>query len=115
MALAPTPPGARPGQLVRVTFTVERGTGLVVPFAAVRHDSRGAHVYRIGADDTASRTAVAPGLQIGEQVQIRQGLREGDRVVVSGLVNVRDGNKVRIVARTGDAPPSPGAAALPPS
>jgi membrane fusion protein (multidrug efflux system) len=115
VALAPSPPGARPGQLVRVTFTIERGMGLVVPFAALRHDSQGAYVYRIEADDTASRTPVAPGLQIGDQVQISRGLGEGDRVVVSGLVNIRDGNKVRIVARTGDGPPPMGAASLPPS
>jgi membrane fusion protein (multidrug efflux system) len=115
VALAPTPPGARPGQLVRATLTTDRGRGLVVPFAALRYDVQGAYVYRIGADDAASHAPVAPGLQIGDQVQIREGLSEGDRVIVRGLVNIRDGKKVRIVSRTRRDSPRVGATALPPS
>lgn len=114
VALVPSPPGARPGQLVRATFTTDHGSGLVVPFKALRHDVQGAYVYRIGADDTATRVPVTAGLQNADQVQITEGLNDGDRVIVSGLVNLRDGKKVRIVSRLGDTPRM-GATALPPS
>lgn len=95
--LQPPPKGARPGQLARITVSTEKTAGLLVPFSALRHDSKGPFVYRIEADDTARRNPVRTGLQIGDRIEILEGLSVGDQVIVSGLVRVSDGKKVRIV------------------
>ena len=97
ITLQPAPQDARPGQLARITVSTEKTAGLVVPFSAVRHENGGPFVYRIEADDTARRNPVRTGLQLGERIEILEGLNEGDRVIVSGLVSVRDGKKVRVV------------------
>lgn len=95
--LQPVPPGARPGQLARITFATAKTAGLILPFASLQHDSQGAFVYRIDEQGAARRVAVRTGLQLGDKIEIREGLLEGDRVVLSGLLNMRDGQAVRIV------------------
>ena len=97
VTLQPPPRGARPGQLARITFSTDKTAGLVVPFSALRHDNEGAFVYRVEADNTARRKPVRTGVQIGDRIEILQGLNEGDRVIVRGLLKIKDGRKVRIV------------------
>ncbi len=97
--LHPVPRGARPGQLARVTLTTQKTIGLIVPFASLQHDGQGAFVYRVDDESTARRVAVRTGLQLGDKLEILEGLAKGDRVVLSGLINVRDGQAVRIVSK----------------
>ncbi len=97
--LHPVPRGARPGQLARITFTTQKTIGLIVPFASLQHDSQGAFVYRIDDQGTARRVSVSTGLQVGDKIEILEGLLKGDRVVLSGLINVQDGQAVRIVSK----------------
>jgi membrane fusion protein (multidrug efflux system) len=101
ITLQPPPKGARPGQLARITISTDKTAGLVIPFSALRHDNAGPFVYRIEADDIARRNPVRTGLQIGDRIEILEGLSEGDRVIVSGLIRVSDGKKVRIVNEEG--------------
>ncbi|MCG6868579.1 MAG: efflux RND transporter periplasmic adaptor subunit [Gammaproteobacteria bacterium] len=95
--LSPPPPGARPGQLARVTLTSPPRNALAVPFGAVRKDGDGAYVYRIGEDDKAHRVAIRTGDQYGSLITVEDGLQPGDRVVVRGLLRMRDGRKVKVV------------------
>ncbi len=48
-------------------------------------------------NDTATISAVKPGIQSGSRVEILQGLNRGDRVIVVGQKIVKEGQKVRIV------------------
>ena len=96
--LHPVPQGARPGQLTRVTFTTQKTAGLIVPFASLQRDGQGAFVYRIDDQSIARRIAVRTGLQLGDKLEILEGLLEGDRVVVNGLINMQDGQAVRLVS-----------------
>lgn len=97
VALNPVPKGARPGQLARVTFTIQETTGLTIPFASLHFDNKGSHVYRIDTQNTARRVSVLTGLQLGERIEILSGLQKDEQVVLSGLLNMTEGRKVRIV------------------
>ena len=97
ITLQPPPKGARPGQLARITVSTDKTAGLVIPFAALRHDNEGPFVYRIDSANTARRNPVRTGLQIGDRIEILAGLSEGDQIIVSGLIRISDGKKVRVV------------------
>jgi len=92
----PGQPGALPGQLVRADLPVRTTSRLHVPFAAVRHDSHGAYVWRLTDEDTVEKARIVTGLQLGERIAVREGLAAGERIVVKGFVGLREGRKVEI-------------------
>lgn len=89
------PEGMRPGLLCRLALAATPEQVLVVPAAAVQRDPAGAYVFRL-EDGRARRVAVRTGRLTGEDVVVLEGLRAGDRVVVRGLLGLRDGAHVRI-------------------
>ena len=107
VALNPAPQGARPGQLCRVKLTTTLNARLLIPFAALRRDPRGEHVFVIGEDGKAERKSVRSGLRIADRIEVLEGLNEGDRVITRGFLGLRAGKKVRIAgdkARTEEKP-----------
>jgi membrane fusion protein, multidrug efflux system len=96
------PPGiiALPGMTANVTMT-SRGNGrpgnlLVVPIAAVfKQDTGEQVVWVMGADQTVHRRIVKLGAPTGDEIEIVNGLQQGDRIVVAGATFLRDGMKVR--------------------
>ncbi len=88
----------RPGMLLKVL--VERGEEpvLQVPEEAVILIGEQQFVLRIDESSTAQRVEVATGRRRPGTVEIVRGLDESDRVVVEGIVRVRPGQPVRVVA-----------------
>jgi membrane fusion protein (multidrug efflux system) len=114
VVLEPVPAGARPGQFCRVTFRSPPSEALLVPFAALQYDSAGEFVMRVGADGKAHRAAVKTGDGIDDRLQLLQGLQAGDRVVVRGLLGLKDGSVVSIRAGGDDDNDAPASARLSP-
>lgn len=86
----------KPGFLARIEFGLERRDGvLAMPAAAVGVGSTGPFVYVV-ADDTLATRDVELGLATEGWVEVRTGLAEGDRVVVSGHSNLRPGAPVQV-------------------
>jgi multidrug efflux pump subunit AcrA (membrane-fusion protein) len=70
---------------------------LVVPAAAIVHDSNGANaVMVVGPDSKAHQTSVQLGVKQGDDVQITSGVNAGERVVTQGAYGLPDGAKVQI-------------------
>ena len=95
--LQPVPKGTRPGQLCRVTVETPELPRRTIPLNALQYDPEGAYVYRLDEKSMAQRVPVRSGLQFGEQVEILEGLADGDRVVSKGFLGLRAGKKVRVV------------------
>ena len=86
----------RPGQFVRVRLqTATLPDALVVPERAIATDQRGEAVYVIDGESKARRRAIELGPTVGQGRVITEGLSPGDRIVVDGLVSVRDGAPVQ--------------------
>ena len=64
---------------------------------ALQYDTRGAYVFRLGKESKVQRVAVHIGLQLGETVEILEGLTDGDQVVSKGFLDLRAGKKVQVV------------------
>ncbi|MGL5410253.1 MAG: efflux transporter periplasmic adaptor subunit, partial [Shewanella sp.] len=58
------------------------------------------YVYVVNSEQITQRTEVTLGERVGDEVLIESGLTIGDRVVVQGLVNMRDGLKINEVSLT---------------
>ncbi len=87
----------RPGQLVRVTITLERiQNAILLPRVAVLSDSKAPAVYVI-ENGIAHRRAVQLGAIQGDQVQVLAGLGVGSEVVVIGQGQLSDTDAVEIV------------------
>ena len=96
IAFAPVPAGVQAGQLARVTLKSQPASKLVVPSHALHHDSKGAYVYVIDAENLASKTYVRKGQQFGQTIEIIDGLNVDEAIVVKGFNGLRHGKKVRI-------------------
>lgn len=84
------PEGAfRPGQFVRVQLPVAKMEhALLVNRKAVLTDQDRRYVFVVDANNTAARRQITPGRTQGELLVIRDGLKHGDRVVVSGVQKI---------------------------
>lgn len=86
----------RPGFLARIQFALDRrDSTLAVPASAVGVTTSGSFVYVVEAD-TLAQKSVSLGVTAEGWVEVTGGLREGERVVVSGHTNLRPGATVRV-------------------
>lgn len=104
--LEPIPPGALPGQLCRVTIAAETQPLRTVPLAVVRHDARGEYVYRLAAKNKVEQIMVTTGIQLGDTLEIIDGLNDGDQVVSKGFLGLRDGKTVMVTNTNKESPKS---------
>jgi membrane fusion protein, multidrug efflux system len=86
----------------------------VVPGAAMQQGASGSYVYVVKADNTVSMRAVTPGPSSGDLISVTKGLQTGERVVVDGADQLRDGAHVTVpgaaaaAAAAGSAAPGAG-------
>lgn len=84
----------KPGMLVKVAIDQGERTGVAVPEAAVQFEGNQASVYRVVKGPKgmiARRTDVDTGLTADGFIEIRSGLKKGDRIVADGLNRIQDG------------------------
>lgn len=78
---------------------------LAAPITGIQHGAPGDYAWVISPDGTASVRTVKLGQMDGDVVQILEGLKEGDRIVVDGSDRLREGGEVRVVMTDGVAAP----------
>jgi membrane fusion protein, multidrug efflux system len=93
--------GVRPGYLARVRLNVdERPDAIAVPSAALGEDGDTRYVYVI-RDERLHRREVEPGVTRGPWTEIVSGLDPGEIVLATHPIDMRDGQRVRIVGWRG--------------
>lgn len=93
----PVPEKAAAGQFARVTVTPAGHERLLIPFSTLRRDRQGEFVYRLGKDGRVERVSVRSGEKLANRIEVREGLSEGDQVVVKGFLGLKDGMAVEVV------------------
>ena len=88
----------RPGMLLTVDVVVNERLGIRVPARAILQETVRAFVYIVRDDNTAERREVTLGQRSDDHVEILGGLAVGERVIVSGVVKLRDGSAVAVQA-----------------
>ena len=96
----------RSGMFLRASISTATAQGLKVPAKAILPQSDGgAVVYKlVGEDKVLAQSVQVGGISGGAvgdltnaQVEIKKGLKVGDRVVVSGAGYLKDGDRVKVV------------------
>lgn len=95
-AVFPNPDGeVVPGQFVRVRMiTQELEDVFRVPREAITQGPEGARVFVLGDDERVTARTVRLGPTVDDDQVILDGLESGERVIFSGLNNLRDGMRV---------------------
>ena len=84
-----------PNQFVNVRVRVDVLEGaVVIPSAAVQRGAPGTYVYVVGDGGVVALRRVSLGPADGQRVVVRDGVAVGERVVVDGVDNLRDGARV---------------------
>ncbi|EKH3957281.1 multidrug efflux RND transporter periplasmic adaptor subunit AcrA [Salmonella enterica subsp. enterica serovar Anatum] len=93
-----------PGMFVRTRLQEgTKPTALLVPQQGVTRTPRGdATVLVVGADNKVETRQIVASQAIGDKWLVTDGLKAGDRVVVSGLQKVRPGAQVKVQEITAD-------------
>src|SRR5216683_2454088 len=85
-----------PGRFVRVRLLLSTIRGAVlVPAVAPQLSGKGSFVYVVKTDSTAEMRPVKTGQRQGDFLVIEEGVKPGEKVVVSGQLGVTPGGKVR--------------------
>ncbi|GAA0592078.1 efflux RND transporter periplasmic adaptor subunit [Caenispirillum bisanense] len=87
----------RPGQMVSADVAVAERLAVTVPSAAVVAVGYQHFAFVIGDDGRAERRIVRLGTRTSDRVEITDGLREGERLVVEGAAKLDGGDRVREV------------------
>jgi membrane fusion protein (multidrug efflux system) len=99
----------KPGQFVRVRLLgANRPAAVKVPTRAVLEGPQGKFVYVV-ADNKAQPRPVQVGEQLGDQWLVNGGLKQGDTVIVEGVMRIGPGAPVQVAA------PAPAAGASGPA
>lgn len=88
-------PQPRPGMSAVVDLKVREAPGvLAVPSAAVVRDGAQDVVFVVDEDDRAERRVVEVGAEGEDTVEVREGVREGERIVVRDADRLSDGDEL---------------------
>ncbi|MGH8109904.1 MAG: efflux RND transporter periplasmic adaptor subunit [Arenimonas sp.] len=84
----------RPGMLLEINVMQMQRNALVIPELALLQLGSESFVYRVTLDGNAEKVVVKPGSRSFGYVEIIQGLKAGDRIVVEGTSKLRSGQAV---------------------
>jgi RND family efflux transporter MFP subunit len=88
----------RAGQFARGALLGAEHQGIAVPASAVLPGASGAAdtVALLLSDSTVGHRAVVLGAEVGDRLEVRSGLKAGERVIVAGGYALPDGTKVEV-------------------
>ncbi len=81
----------KPGMLVAADMDFPAIEAPIIPVQALEYSGTKRFVYVVDASNKAKRTEVILGARVDNLVVIEKGLNIGDKIVVQGIVNMRDG------------------------
>jgi HlyD family secretion protein len=90
----------RPGTSAQISILARSvPDALVIPATALlTNPDGGTYVMVAGADNKAHQKPVKTGIRQGDQVQVVEGLAEGDKVITAGAYGLPDNTKIQVEA-----------------
>jgi membrane fusion protein (multidrug efflux system) len=87
----------RPGMFVKVeTIVARKDSAIVIPKEIILSKRQGKTVFVVDKGAAFERV-ISTGLENAEQIEILDGLKAGDRLVIKGFETLRNRSKVKIV------------------
>lgn len=93
-----------PGQFIKVRLVLDtKVNAVLVPSTAVQDSAQGNFVYVVKEDSTAELRPVSVGQRQGDLVVLENGVKAGERVILTGQLAVAPGAKVEVVEEGGQS------------
>lgn len=89
------PGNIQAGQFARATFNTRKAEKLMIPFTALHRDRQGEYVYLL-IDGQARHNPVRSGMRIKQEVEILDGLTQGQDIITRGFLGLSDNKQVKI-------------------
>ncbi len=86
----------RPGMLLTVTLISRPRQAIAIPEKAILAYAEKQYAFVLGPDNKVERRELTLGVRETGWVEIEQGLKEGEKIAVEGLMNLKDGAPVRV-------------------
>ena len=88
------------GEFVNVKVYANNPTLVpVVPIVAVQENQEGKYVYTIDKEGLPQLTYIKVQGQSGDNWIVKEGLKQGDKVITEGILKVTPGSPVKIVSK----------------
>jgi membrane fusion protein (multidrug efflux system) len=84
----------RSGRSGTVSVSREWKNAIFLPRRATFADDAGRYVYVVGKDHVAHRRAIVTGDGTKDHPVVKAGVEVGDRIIVDGIGQLQDGDKV---------------------
>ncbi len=91
----------KPGMLLSATLAFPALEAAIIPVQALEYSGTKRYVYVVDENNIAHRREVVLGARVENQVVIEKGVTIGEKLVVQGIVNMRDGAAVVEVGKDG--------------
>jgi membrane fusion protein (multidrug efflux system) len=89
----------RPGMTARASVELgELASAIAVPTQAVVVGAKGSSVWVVGADGAAEQRPIETGPRDAQTVRVTGGLTDGEKVIVEGMIRLKPGVPVNVVA-----------------
>ena len=84
-----------PGSLLEIEILYNEKSALSVPDTSVMYEGSKKFIYKIIENNILKKIEVKTGIRSQGNLEVLEGLNEGDRIIAEGLTKVRPGMKVK--------------------
>lgn len=88
----------RPGMFVKADIvTAQKDSVIVIPKNIIMSGNRGKYVFVVERNSAADDRQIVTGIENKDYVEILEGLKVNDRLIIKGFETLRDNSKVKII------------------
>lgn len=88
----------RPGMFVKANIiTAQKDSVIVIPKDIIMSGSRGKYVFVVGRNSAADDRRITTGISNQDNIEIVEGLKPNDRLIIKGFETLRDNSKVKVI------------------
>jgi len=88
----------RPGMFVKADIiTAKKDSVLVIPKSVILSGNRGKYVFVVERNSAAADRMITTGIENNDFVEVVEGLKENDKLIIKGFETLRDNSKVKII------------------
>jgi len=89
-----------PGSLLEIEILYNEKSALSVPDTSIMYEGSKKFIYQIIENNMLEKVEVKTGVRSEGNLEILEGLAEGDKIIAEGLTKVRSGMKVKPIAKS---------------
>ena len=89
-----------PGSLLEIEILYNEKSALSVPDTSIMYEGNKKFIYKIIENNLLKKTEIKTGVRSQGNLEILEGLNEGDKIIAEGLTKVRPGKKVKPIIKS---------------